>query len=56
MPARKGGLDVDSVVTLNHIRSIDRQRLVRKLGALFDDTMKAVNRALRISLAIETGE
>ena len=28
----EGGLDTDSVVLLNQIRSIDRQRLIRRLG------------------------
>ncbi len=37
------GLDVDSVVTLNHIRSVDRQRLVRRLGTVSHETMKAVD-------------
>ena len=31
--APEGGLSVDSVVLLNQIRSIDRRRLVRRLGA-----------------------
>ena len=30
--AREGGLERDSVVLLNQVRSIDRQRLVRRLG------------------------
>src|SRR5213595_843319 len=30
--APEGGLDVDSVITLNHLRSIDRQRLIHRLG------------------------
>jgi mRNA interferase MazF len=32
--AGEGGLEVNSLVTLNHVRSIDRQRLVRRLGRL----------------------
>ena len=47
------GLDVDSVVTLNQIRSIDRTRLVRKLGKLSPAIMLEVDRALIVSLAID---
>ncbi|OGL04971.1 MAG: PemK family transcriptional regulator, partial [Candidatus Rokubacteria bacterium RIFCSPLOWO2_02_FULL_71_18] len=32
--AREGGLQTDSVILLNHIRSIDRRRLIRYLGRL----------------------
>src|ERR1700693_2549503 len=34
LAANTAGLDTDSVVTLNQIRSIDRQRLVRRLGTV----------------------
>jgi mRNA interferase MazF len=53
VPAGTGGLEIDSVVTLNHIRSIDRRRLVRRLGALSDDLMRQVDEALIISLDID---
>lgn len=49
----EAGLDVDSVVTLNHIRSIDRQRLVRRLGMIRPNTMRAVERAILVSLGIK---
>jgi mRNA interferase MazF len=52
LPA-KAGLTVDSVVTLNHIRSIDRRRLVRRLGKVDDPTMQAVDAALIVSLGIQ---
>jgi mRNA interferase MazF len=48
----EAGLDVDSVVTLNHIRSIDRQRLVRRLGAVGPTTMQHVERAILVSFGI----
>ncbi len=48
--APEGGLSVDSVVLLNQIRSIDRQRLIRRLGTIRPDTMEQVERALLISL------
>jgi mRNA interferase MazF len=50
LPAGEGGLDVDSVVTLNHIRSIDHQRLVLRLGRISDRTLMSVDDAIRISL------
>ncbi len=48
----EGSLNVPSVVLLNQIRSIDRRRLVKRLGRLRPDTMKLVNRALQISLGL----
>ena len=48
----EGGLSVDSVVLLNQIRSIDKRRLVRRLGAVRPDTMEQVDRALEISLGL----
>jgi mRNA interferase MazF len=48
----EGRLSVPSVVLLNQIRTIDRRRLVKRLGRLRPDTMKQVNRALQISLGL----
>jgi mRNA interferase MazF len=50
--AREGGLQSDSVVLLNQIRSIDRRRFVRRLGAVSRSTMERVNRALQISVGL----
>lgn len=50
--APEGGLTRDSVVLLNQLRSIDRRRLVKRLGALRPTTMKRVDRALPISLGL----
>jgi mRNA interferase MazF len=50
--APEGGLTVDSVVLLNHLRSVDKARLVRRLGALKPETMKQVGRALLVSLGL----
>ena len=47
--APEGGLTVDSVVLLNQIRSLDKQRLIRRLGAIKPATMKQVEQALFIS-------
>ncbi len=48
----EGGLTKDSVVLLNQIRSIDRQRLVKRLGVLKNGTMKKIDIALQISLGL----
>jgi mRNA interferase MazF len=50
--APEGGLDVDGVVLLNQIRSIDRRRLVRRLGVLRAERMREVEQAILISLGI----
>jgi len=48
----EGGLGVDSVVLLNQIRSIDKRRLLRRLGVLKQDTVRKVEQALLISLGV----
>jgi len=50
--AKEGGLTVDSVVLLNQIRSIDKARLVKRLGRLDLETMVQVDRAMQISLGL----
>ena len=51
---RKGeaGLKHDSVVLLNQIRSIDMQRLVRRLGAVDKETVRKIDMAVEVSLGI----
>lgn len=48
----EGGLSIPSVVLLNQIRSIDKRRLVRRLGVLAPTTMERVNQAILISLGV----
>ncbi len=50
--APEAGLERDSVVLLNHVRSIDRRRIVRRLGRVTAETMHHVDRALAISLGL----
>ena len=50
--AGEGGLSVDSVVLLNQVRSIDTQRLVRRLGRLAAETMEGVDQALALSFGL----
>jgi mRNA interferase MazF len=49
----EGGLTKDSVVQCNLIRCVDESRVLRGLGKLNPSTMRAVNEALRISLALK---
>jgi mRNA interferase MazF len=48
----EGRLTVSSVVLLNQIRSIDRRRLVRRLGTVTQETLERVNRAMQLSLGL----
>jgi mRNA interferase MazF len=48
----EGGLTTLSVALLNQIRSIDRQRLVRRLGRVTAGTLERVNRAIQLSLGL----
>jgi mRNA interferase MazF len=50
--APEGGLNVDSVVLLNQIRTVDKRRLVKRLGLLRSATMKQADQAILISLAL----
>jgi len=50
--AREGGLTADSVVLLNQIRSVDKGRLVRRLGVLKAGTMREIDAALLLSLGL----
>jgi mRNA interferase MazF len=48
----EGGVTVASVVLLNQMRSIDKRRLVRRLGVLTSAIMARVDRAMLISLGL----
>lgn len=49
----ESGLTKDSVVKLNQIRTIDKERLIRRLGRLDSQKMKEVNSALMLSLGLQ---
>lgn len=51
-PARANGLTLASAVNLGQIRSVDRDRLVKRLGALDAATMRKVDQAIKISLGL----
>ena len=46
------GLSLPSAVVLNQIRSVNRQRLIRRLGRLDVAAMQRVDQALQISLGL----
>jgi mRNA interferase MazF len=48
----EGGLRTESIALLNQIRSIDKQRLIRRLGTLKPETMDRVDRAILISMGL----
>ncbi len=50
--APEGGVRVNSLALLNQIRSVDKRRLVKRLGRLTPDTMRRVDRALQISVGL----
>ncbi len=50
--AAKNGLERDSVILLEQIRTIDKQRLTDKITHLDEPTMKLVNDSLLISLGL----
>jgi len=52
IPVGEGGTNVGSVVLLNQIRSVDKRRLIKRLGALKPLTMEEIDRALCISLGL----
>lgn len=50
--AETHGLERDSVILLEQIRTIDKQRLTDKITHLDEETMQRVNEALQISLGL----
>lgn len=50
---KKYKLDKDSVILLEQIRTVDKNRLKEKLTFLSDEKMKEVNNALGISLGLQ---
>jgi mRNA interferase MazF len=52
IPAQRYGLERDSVILLEQIRTIDKQRLTEKVAHLDDHLMKMVNEGLQISLGL----
>ncbi|MFO7651126.1 MAG: type II toxin-antitoxin system PemK/MazF family toxin [bacterium] len=53
LPAGTGGLTRDSMVNLAQLLTLDKTRLIRRLGALEPDRVGAVDRALQVSLGLD---
>ena len=47
------GLDKDSIILLEQIRTIDKQRLKQYIGMIPDNVMARVDKALAISVALK---
>ena len=52
LSSKEYGLEKDSVVLLEQIRTIDKSRLKEKIGELSSTKMSQVNRAMLISLGV----
>ena len=52
LKARQHGLEKDSVILLEQVRTIDKQRLQQKITELDDKTMNYIDEALKISLGL----
>jgi mRNA interferase MazF len=50
--AKKCGMEKDSVILTEQIRTIDKSRLKQKVANLDDDTMGKVNKAIQVSLGL----
>ena len=52
LTSRTTGLNRDSVILLEQIRTIDKSRLRERMGRLDDATMKRVDNAINVSLGL----
>lgn len=52
LPANRSKLQVDSVILLEQVRTVDRRRLIEKVSHLAQPMMERVDRALQISLGL----
>lgn len=50
--AKASGLEKDSVILLEQLRTIDKSRLFEKVSSLNEDLMTRVNQAVEISLGL----
>ena len=49
---KEGGIEKDSKAKTNQIRTIDKRRLIKKLGPLKKETIKEIEKAILIHLGI----
>lgn len=52
LAATQGGLSKNSVVLLEQLRTIDKQRLKERIGSLNESQIPSINEALSVSLGI----
>ncbi|MDD2619832.1 MAG: type II toxin-antitoxin system PemK/MazF family toxin [Syntrophomonadaceae bacterium] len=52
LKAKLYGLERDSVILAEQIRTIDKTRLKQRIAVLKEDTMDKVNQALKVSLGL----
>lgn len=50
---KKYGFDRNSVILLEQIRTLDKQRLTDRITKLDEEMMKKINQALEISLGLK---
>ena len=48
----EGGLPTDSVILLEQVKVIDKQRLKRKIGVVSTEAIEQINKGLKISLGL----
>lgn len=53
LPSVVSGLERDSVILLEQVRTIDKRRLKRRVAKLDEEIMKEVDEALSISLGLK---
>lgn len=46
-------LKLDSTILLNQIRTIDKKRIIKKIGSLDNFTMNKIDRSIKISLGLD---
>lgn len=52
VPLDNAALEKDSQVLLEQIRTLDKTRLIKKVGTLTQDEMRAIDNSLEISLSL----
>jgi len=51
--SRHSGLKKESTILLNQIRTIDKKRIIKKIGTLDEELIKEINLAIKVSLNID---
>lgn len=54
IPSGEGNITMDSTVLLEQLRTIDKFRLQKYVGSVSDNTMDRVDRAILVSLGLNT--